>query len=109
MRMIVALVQPERLDAVLEALTDVGVSGLTLAESRGLGRDASAVGTARLRLRPRVRLEIAVPADRLPTLLEALRGAAGGRTAGYGMLFVLELESALRIRTGERDHLAIGD
>ena len=110
--MIVAVIKPSRLDAVLEAVTEVGVSGLTVTEVRGYGRQKGKTEVYRgaedeVKLLPKVKLEIAVPADITEQVVEALCRSANTGKIGDGKVFVMDLEAALRIRTGERDAAAI--
>ena len=112
MKMIVAIIKPSRLDAVLDAVTEAGVSGLTVTEVRGYGRQKGKTEVYRgaeyeVKLLPKVKLEIAVSADLLETVVEAVSGAANTGKIGDGKVFVMDLESALRIRTGERGDGAI--
>lgn len=112
MKLITAIIKPSRLDAVLDAVTDAGVSGVTVTEVRGYGRQKGKTEVYRgaeyeVKLLPKVKLEMAVPSDRLDVVVEALAAAANTGKIGDGKVFVLDLESALRIRTGERDAAAI--
>ena len=112
MKMIVAIIKPSRLDSVLEAVTEAGASGLTVTEVRGYGRQKGKTEVYRgaeyeVKLLPKVKLEMAVPSDRVDIVVEALAAAANTGKIGDGKVFVLDLESALRIRTGERDAAAI--
>ena len=112
MKMIVAVIKPSRLDAVLDAVTAAGASGLTVTEVRGYGRQRGKTEVYRgaeyeVKLLPKVRLEIAVLDDMLAGVVGALAGAANTGKIGDGKVFVLDLESALRIRTGDRDAAAI--
>ncbi|HEV2363179.1 MAG TPA: P-II family nitrogen regulator [Caulobacteraceae bacterium] len=112
MKMIVAVIKPSRLDAALEAVTEAGASGLTVTEVRGYGRQRGKTEVYRgaeyeIRLLPKVRLEIAVADDLAPKVVEALQAAANTGKIGDGKVFVMDLEGALRIRTGERDAAAI--
>ena len=112
MKMIVAVIKPSRLDAALEAVTDAGASGLTVTEVRGYGRQKGKTEVYRgaeyeVKLLPKVKLEIAVPTDVLEPVIEALQRTANTGKIGDGKVFVLDLEQALRIRTGERDAAAI--
>ncbi|HWE99587.1 MAG TPA: P-II family nitrogen regulator [Caulobacteraceae bacterium] len=114
MKMIVAVVRPSRLDAVLEAVTRAGASGLTVTEVRGYGRQRGKTEVYRgaeyeVRLIPKVRLEIAAPTPLAPAIVEAIRIAAETGKIGDGKVFVMDLDTALRIRTGERDLDAVGD
>ena len=112
MKMIVAVIKPSRLDAVLEAVTEAGASGLTVTEVRGYGRQRGKTEVYRgaeyeVKLLPKVKLEIAVPSDIAETVVEAVARTANTGTIGDGKVFVLDLEQALRIRTGDRDAAAI--
>jgi nitrogen regulatory protein P-II 2 len=112
MKMIVAVIKPSRLDAVLEAVTEVGASGLTVTEVRGYGRQKGKTEVYRgaeyeVKLLPKVKLEIAVSSDMTDAVVEAISRAANTGKIGDGKVFVQDLESALRIRTGERDAEAI--
>ena len=114
MKMIVAVIKPSRLDAVLEAVTRAGASGLTVTEVRGYGRQKGKTEIYRgaeyeVKLLPKVRLEIAANDGEEGRIVEAISGAANTGKIGDGKVFVLDLLSALRIRTGERDMLAIGE
>ena len=120
MKMIVAVIKPSRLDAVLDAVTEAGASGMTVTEVRGYGRQKGKTEVYRgaeyeVKLLPKVKLEIAVPSDIVDKVVEAVAQAvvdAIARTAntgkiGDGKVFVMDLEAALRIRTGETDAQAI--
>ena len=112
MKMIVAIIKPSRLDSVLEAVTEAGASGLTVTEVRGYGRQKGKTEVYRgaeyeVKLLPKVKLEIAVPTDVVESVVEALQRTANTGKIGDGKVFVMDLESALRIRTGERDAAAI--
>jgi nitrogen regulatory protein P-II 2 len=113
MKMIVAIIKPSRLDAVLEAVTAAGVTGLTVTEVRGYGRQKGKTEIYRgaeyeVKLLPKVRLEIAVTDEILLAVVEAITASANTGKIGDGKVFVLDLEGALRVRTGERDAAAIG-
>lgn len=112
MKMIVAIIKPSRLDAVLDTVTEAGASGLTVTEVRGYGRQKGKTEVYRgaeyeVKLLPKVKLEIAVSEDILEKVVEAVSRAANTGKIGDGKIFVMDLESALRIRTGERDAGAI--
>src|SRR5579875_812983 len=112
MKMIVAVIKPSRLDAVLDAVTEAGASGLSVTEVRGYGRQKGKTEVYRgaeyeVKLLPKVKLEIAAPADIVDRVLEAIVKTANTGKIGDGKIFVLDLEQALRIRTGERDAPAI--
>jgi nitrogen regulatory protein P-II 2 len=112
MKMIVAVIKPSRLDAVLDAVTEAGASGLTVTEVRGYGRQKGKTEVYRgaeyeVKLLPKVKLEIAVSNDMETAVVEALTRAANTGKIGDGKIFVMDLEQAIRIRTGERDAAAI--
>jgi nitrogen regulatory protein P-II 2 len=112
MKMIVAVIKPSRLDAVLEAVTEAGASGLTVTEVRGYGRQKGKTEVYRgaeyeVKLLPKVKLEIAVSDDMTDRVVEAVSRAANTGKIGDGKIFVMDLELAIRIRTGERDAAAI--
>ena len=112
MKMIVAVIKPSRLDAVLDAVTEAGASGLTVTEVRGYGRQRGKTEVYRgaeyeVKLLPKVKLEIAVSDDMADGVVEAISRAANTGKIGDGKVFVLDLEKALRIRTSERDAAAI--
>src|ERR1700710_2604440 len=112
MKMITAVIKPSRLDAVLDAVTKVGASGLTVTEVRGYGRQKGKTEVYRgaeyeVKLLPKVKLEIAVSADLAPIIVEAVARTANTGKIGDGKIFVMDLEQALRIRTGETDAAAI--
>ena len=105
MKLIIAVIKPSRLDAVLDAVTEAGASGLTVTEVRGYGRQRGKTEVYRgaeyeVKLLPKVKLEIAVPSDILEAVVEAIQTTANTNKIGDGKIFVLDLERALRIRTG---------
>jgi nitrogen regulatory protein P-II 2 len=112
MKMIVAIIKPSRLDAVLDAVTEAGASGLTVTEVRGYGRQRGKTEVYRgaeyeVKLLPKVKLDIAVPDDICAAVVEAISRTANTGKIGDGKVFVMDLESALRIRTGDLDAAAI--
>jgi nitrogen regulatory protein P-II 2 len=112
MKMIIAIIKPSRLDAVLDAVTEAGASGLTVTEVRGYGRQKGKTEVYRgaeyeVKLLPKVKLEIAVTDDVVDTVVDAIVKSANSSKIGDGKVFVLDLEKALRIRTGELDAAAI--
>jgi nitrogen regulatory protein P-II 2 len=112
MKMIVAVIKPSRLDAVLEAVTEAGASGLTVTEVRGYGRQKGKTEVYRgaeyeVKLLPKVKLEIAVSSDMTDKVVEAISRSANTGKIGDGKVFVMDLETAIRIRTGETDAAAI--
>ena len=112
MKLIIAVIKPSRLDAVLDAVTEAGASGLTVTEVRGYGRQRGKTEVYRgaeyeVKLLPKVKLEIAVPSDIVEPVIQAIQASANTNKIGDGKIFVLDLERALRIRTGEEDAAAI--
>ncbi len=112
MKMITAIIKPSRLDAVLEAVTEAGASGLTVTEVRGYGRQKGKTEVYRgaeyeVKLLPKVKLEIAAADDLTDAIVDAVVRSANTGKIGDGKVFVTDLEMALRIRTGERDVQAI--
>jgi nitrogen regulatory protein P-II 1 len=108
MKKIEAIIKPFKLDEVKEALHDVGVSGITVTEAKGFGRQKGHTELYRgaeyvVDFLPKVKLEIVVDDDMAPRVVEAIAAAAQTGRIGDGKIFVIPVESALRIRTGETD------
>lgn len=106
MKWIIAVVQPHRLDAVRDALDEVDVHGMTVTEVRGYGRQKGHTEIYRgaeyqINYVPKLRIEVAVPADREAQTIDAIKSAAQTGKIGDGKIFVLDLQEAVRIRTGE--------
>jgi len=106
MKYIVAIIQPGRLAAVHEALVAIGIEGLTTSEVQGYGRQKGKTEVYRgteytVNFLPKVKIEIAVPADLVEKACDAIKSSAESGKIGDGKVFVLDLDSALRIRTGE--------
>lgn len=106
MKLIIAVIKPSRLDQVVDAVTEAGASGLTVTEVRGYGRQKGKTEVYRgaeyeVKLLPKVKLEIAVSDDIADRVVEALARSANTGKIGDGKVFVLDLEQAMRIRTGE--------
>ena len=114
MKLITAIIKPSRLDAVLDAVTEAGASGVTVTEVRGYGRQRGKTEVYRgaeyaVKLLPKVKLEIAVPTDVVTKVVDAIAASATTGKIGDGKVFVTDLEQAMRIRTGERDAAAIAN
>lgn len=112
MKKIEAIIKPFKLDEVKEALHEVGVSGITVTEAKGFGRQKGHTELYRgaeyvVDFLPKVKLEVVVDDDLAPRVVEAIAQAAQTGRIGDGKIFVIPIESALRIRTGERDSDAI--
>ena len=106
MKYIVAIIQPSRLAAVHEALMAIGIEGLTTSEVQGYGRQKGKTEVYRgteytVNFLPKVKIEIAVDGGLVEKACEAIKSAAESGKIGDGKVFVIDLESALRIRTGE--------
>jgi nitrogen regulatory protein P-II 1 len=107
-----AVIKPFKLDEVKEALHEVGVSGITVTEAKGFGRQKGHTELYRgaeyvVDFLPKVRLEVVVDDDQVERVVEAIANAARTGRIGDGKIFVSTIESAVRIRTGERDSDAI--
>jgi len=107
-----AIIKPFKLDEVKEALHEVGVSGITVFEARGFGRQKGHTELYRgaeyvVDFLPKVKLEVIVPDAQVEQVVEAISAAAKTGRIGDGKIFVVPIESALRIRTGEQDEAAI--
>jgi len=107
-----AIIKPFKLDEVKEALHDVGVSGITVTEAKGFGRQKGHTELYRgaeyvVDFLPKVKLEIVVPDDLSDRVVEAITNAAETGRIGDGKIFVSPIESVVRIRTGERDESAL--
>ena len=107
-----AIIKPFKLDEVKEALHEVGVSGITVIEAKGFGRQKGHTELYRgaeyvVDFLPKVKLEVVVDDAMAARVVEAIAAAAHTGRIGDGKIFVLPVESALRIRTGERDENAI--
>jgi nitrogen regulatory protein P-II 2 len=112
MKLIVAIIKPSRLDAVIDAVTEAGATGLTVTEVRGYGRQRGKTEVYRgaeyaVRLLPKVKVELAVPTEAVDRVLEAISTAANTGKIGDGKVLVLDLEQALRVRTGETGDAAL--
>jgi len=107
-----AIIKPFKLDEVKDALHDVGVSGITVVEAKGFGRQKGHTELYRgaeyvVDFLPKVKLEVVVDDDMAARVVEAIAQAAQTGRIGDGKIFVIPVESALRIRTGETDSDAI--
>ena len=112
MKCIVAVIKPFRLDDVREALSGIGVAGMTVSEVKGFGRQKGHTELYRgaeyvVDFLPKLKLEIVVADDRVGPCLEAIIGAARTGKIGDGKIFVFPVDTVVRIRTGERDAQAI--
>ncbi|MDX8401102.1 MAG: P-II family nitrogen regulator [Mariprofundaceae bacterium] len=112
MKKIEAVIKPFKVDDVKDALTAIGIEGMTLTEVKGHGRQKGHTELYRgaeyvVDFLPKVKLEIVVTADQVDAAIEAIREAAATGKVGDGKIFVTNIEQVVRIRTGERDEDAI--
>jgi nitrogen regulatory protein P-II 2 len=112
MKLIMAIIKPFKLDEVRDALTPLGVQGLTVSEVKGFGRQKGQTEIYRgaeyqVSYLPKVKIEIAVGDDMVDSVIEAIAKAANTDKIGDGKIFVLDIERAMRIRTGEIDAAAL--
>ena len=108
MKLVIAVIKPFKLDEVREALTALGIDGLTATEVKGYGRQKGHTEIYRgaeyaVSFLPKVKIEVALKADLAEQAVDAIRQSAGTGQIGDGKIFVLDLVSAMRIRTGETD------
>lgn len=112
MKLVMAIIKPFKLDEVREALTSLGVEGLTVTEVKGFGRQKGHTEIYRgaeyaVSFLPKVKIEVAVKSALADRVVEAIQASAKTGQIGDGKVFVLDLEKALRIRTGESDDDAL--
>ena len=112
MKLIMAIIKPFRLDDVREALTPLGVQGLTVSEVKGFGRQKGQTEIYRgaeysTNMVPKIKIEIVCAADVAAHAVEAIQTAANTGAIGDGKIFVLDVGQAVRIRTGETDETAL--
>ena len=112
MKMIMAVIKPFKLDEVREALTHLGIQGLTVSEVKGVGRQKGQTEIYRgaeyaVSFLPKVKIEVAVTDDLVERVVEVVQKAASTGRIGDGKIFVFELKQAVRIRTGETDSDAL--
>ncbi len=112
MKMIMAVIKPHKLEAVRDALTGLGVEGLTASEVKGFGRQGGHTEIYRgaeyaISFVPKVKIEIAVTDDRVDDVVDAIRNASHTGKIGDGKIFVYDMGRAVRIRTGEEDTEAL--
>ncbi|MGE5533899.1 MAG: P-II family nitrogen regulator [Acidobacteriota bacterium] len=112
MKLVIAVIKPFKLDEVREALTRVGVHGMTVSEVKGYGRQKGHTEIYRgaeyaVSFLPKIRIEVAVASEQLDQVMETLAGAAKTGQIGDGKIFVTPIEQAVRIRTGETDNNAL--
>jgi len=112
MKLIIAIIKPFKLDEVRDALTGIGVQGMTVAEVKGYGRQKGHTEIYRgaeyaVNFLPKMRLDVAVEDDQVERVVQAITTAAKTGQIGDGKIFVTPLDHAVRIRTGESDSAAL--
>jgi nitrogen regulatory protein P-II 2 len=112
MKLVTAVVKPFKLDDVREALSDIGMQGITVTEVKGFGRQKGHTELYRgaeyvVDFLPKVKLEVATTDDQVDQVIEAISKAANTGKIGDGKIFVVNLEQAIRIRTGESGNEAL--
>ena len=112
MKLVIAIIKPFKLEDVRDALTAAGVHGLTITEVKGYGRQKGHTELYRgaeyaVNFLPKLKIEVAVPSDRMQRIVEAIVSSAKTGQIGDGKIFVIPVERAVRIRTGETDDNAL--
>ncbi len=112
MKLIMAFIKPFKLDEVREALSALGMQGMTVTEVKGFGRQKGQTEIYRgaeyqVSFVPKIKIELVVPNDRVDDMVEAIATTARTGKIGDGKVFVLDVERTLRIRTGETDAAAL--
>ena len=108
MKLLIAVIKPFKLDEVRDALTRIGVNGMTVTEVKGYGRQKGHMEIYRgaeyaVNFLPKVRIEVAVSSEQIDQVMETVAAAAKTGQIGDGKIFVMPLDHAVRIRTGETD------
>jgi nitrogen regulatory protein PII len=108
MKLVMGIIKPFKLDEVREALTGLGIEGMTVSEVKGFGRQKGQTEVYRgaeyaVNFLPKVKIEVACDDDKAEAIVEAIQNAAGTGKIGDGKIFVSDLTKAIRIRTGETD------
>ena len=112
MKLVTAIIKPFKLETVREALSQIGVQGVTVTEVKGFGRQKGHTELYRgaeyvVDFLPKVKLEVAIKADLLDTVIETIENAARTGKIGDGKIFVFDVERVIRIRTGEENEDAV--
>ena len=112
MKIVVAIIKPFKLDEVRDALTSIGIQGLTITEVKGYGRQKGHTEIYRgaeyaVSFLPKIKIEIAVDENQVDKVISAITGAAKTGQIGDGKIFVYDIDHAVRIRTGETDAAAL--
>ena len=112
MKLVIAIIKPFKLDEVREALSGVGVAGMTVTEVKGFGRQKGQTEIYRgaeysTNMVPKIKIEVACASDMAGAVIEAIQASANTCAIGDGKIFVLDVGQAVRIRTGETDDSAL--
>lgn len=112
MKLITAIIKPFKLDEVREALSEIGINGITVTEVKGFGRQRGHTELYRgaeyvVDFLPKVKLELAIESDQVEHAIEVIKNSANTGKIGDGKIFVTTLEQVIRIRTGETGNEAI--
>ncbi|MDE0310508.1 MAG: P-II family nitrogen regulator [Acidiferrobacterales bacterium] len=112
MKLVTAIIKPFKLDDIREALSEIGVQGMTVSEVKGFGRQKGHTELYRgaeyvVDFVPKIKIEVAISADQVDDAIDTIRRIALTGQIGDGKIFVSELENVIRIRTGEMDASAI--
>lgn len=112
MKLVMAVIKPSKLDEVREALTTLGIAGMTVSEVKGFGRQKGHTEIYRgaeyeINFVPKIKIELVIPDDLAESAVSTIREVANTDNIGDGKIFVLEVVQAIRIRTGETDIQAL--
>ncbi len=112
MKLVVAIIKPFKLDEVRESLTELGITGMTVTEVKGFGRQKGQTEIYRgaeysTNMVPKLKIEVACPTELTDRVVESIQASANTGAIGDGKIFVLEIGQAVRIRTGETDNNAL--
>ncbi len=112
MKLLIAIIQPHKLDAVREALSEIGVEGMTVTEVRGFGRQKGHTEIYRgaeytINYTPKIKIEIATDAAQVDQVMSTIQQTAATGKIGDGKIFVLPLDQVMRVRTGETGAAAL--
>ena len=112
MKLVIAIIKPFKLDEVREALTEIGIAGMTVSEVKGFGRQKGQTEIYRgaeysTNMVPKIKIEVVCGGDLAGKVVEAIQASANTGAIGDGKIFVLDVGQAVRIRTGETDETAL--
>lgn len=112
MKLVVAIIKPFKLDEVRESLTELGITGMTVTEVKGFGRQKGQTEIYRgaeysTNMVPKLKIEVACPNEMTDRVVESIQASANTGAIGDGKIFVIDIGQAVRIRTGETDNNAL--